>query len=222
MEMGRTITALKMQKKNPQRVNVYLDGDFAFGLSKLVAAWLKVGQELNEEKINTLLSEDELDMAYQRALHFIHYRERSEAEIQRYLIKKEISESVIDLVLDKLRNAGLVNDQRFAQMWVENRSEFHPRSPRMMAMELQRHGIPREQIDEALEDVNQEALAYQVAVKQSSRYTRLEWQDFRTRLYGFLARRGFSYEIIVPIIKQVWEENMSNDHQKITHEEVRS
>jgi regulatory protein len=211
-----------MQNKNHQRVNVFLDGEFAFGLSRLVTAWLKVGQELSDDQITQLLAEDELEMAYQRAIHFIHYRERSEAEIHLYLKKKKISENVIGKVLDKLREAGLVNDQRFAQMWVENRSEFHPRSLRVMTMELRRYGITHEYIDKALADVNQEALAYKVATKQASKYAGLEWQEFRAKLYGYLARRGFQYEIIIPIIKNVWDEKVIKYHQKITHEEVRS
>ncbi|PIZ25955.1 MAG: hypothetical protein COY47_03135, partial [Chloroflexi bacterium CG_4_10_14_0_8_um_filter_57_5] len=65
----QTITAIKPQKKNPRRVNVYLDGEFAFGLSKLIAAWLKVGQTLPEEKIASLQAEDERETVYQKALH---------------------------------------------------------------------------------------------------------------------------------------------------------
>lgn len=211
-----------MQKKNYQRVNVYLDGEFAFGLSKIVSAWLKVGQELSDDKITNLLAEDELEKAYQQAIHFIHFRERSEAEIQQHLKKKKISETVIGQVLDKLREAGLVNDQRFAQMWIDNRIEFHPRSLRVMTMELQRHGISHEHMDDALVNVNQEELAYKVASKQASKYAKLEWKGFRAKLYGYLARRGFQYEIISPIVKQVWDERADVYHQQITDEEVRS
>ena len=49
--MDQKITALKAQKRNPNRINVYLDGIFAFGLARVVAAWLQVGQTLSDEKI---------------------------------------------------------------------------------------------------------------------------------------------------------------------------
>ena len=86
--MKHKITALKRQKRNPNRVNIYLDGKFAFGLSRIVAGWLEVGQELDDEKISSLQVEDELEVAYQRALKFISHRIRTENEIRRNLNKE--------------------------------------------------------------------------------------------------------------------------------------
>ena len=51
--MGRKITALKAQKRNSQRINVYLDDEFAFGLSRFAAAWLQIGQELSPKKLKS-------------------------------------------------------------------------------------------------------------------------------------------------------------------------
>mgnify|MGYP000952684904 FL=1 len=72
--MDRTITALTAQKKNPQRINVFLDGEFAFGLQRIVAAWLIVGQTLSEEKINQLRSDDQSEIAYQKAINLLSYQ----------------------------------------------------------------------------------------------------------------------------------------------------
>ncbi|HOG79782.1 MAG TPA: hypothetical protein PK454_08510, partial [Anaerolineaceae bacterium] len=66
--MDQKITALKVQKRNPNRVNVYLDGDFAFGLARVVAAWLQIGQILTPEKITSLQAQDTHEVAYQKAL----------------------------------------------------------------------------------------------------------------------------------------------------------
>ena len=83
--MAQRITAIEPQQKNPQRVNIYLDGEFAFGLAVVVAAWLKVGQELGEEKIASLKMQDEREVTYQKALHFLSYRPRSSAEVRQNL-----------------------------------------------------------------------------------------------------------------------------------------
>jgi len=72
--MMHTITALTLQKRNRQRVSVFLDGEYSFGLARIVAAWLEVGQELSDEKIAQLRAEDEREVAYQRALRLIQYR----------------------------------------------------------------------------------------------------------------------------------------------------
>ena len=111
--MSKRITAIEPQKNNPQRVNVYLDGEFAFGLTSLVAAWLKVGQELAEEKIASLKGEDAGEVTYQKALHFLSYRPRSMVEVRQNLTKRGISEPLIEETMNRLQRAGLVNDEAF-------------------------------------------------------------------------------------------------------------
>jgi regulatory protein len=200
------ITALQLQKRNRQRVNVYLDGKFAFGVARIVAAWLQVGQELSEEKIAELQGEDAWEVAYQQALKFLNYRPRSENEVRRNLVEHQIPEEVAEGVLERLREAGLLDDARFAQTWVENRSEFRPRSRRALALELRQRGLEQADISKALEQVDEEAQAYQAALKQSRKIKATEWLEFRQKLSSFLARRGFHYEVILPTVKRVWEE----------------
>lgn len=204
--MERKITALKAQKRNSQRINVYLDDEFAFGLSRYAAAWLQIGQELSAEKIRELQDIDAQEVAYQRALNFISYRPRSEKEVRQNLHKHDTPDEVITEVLERLRKSGLVNDLQFAQTWVENRSAFRPRGQRALTIELRRKGIADEAIEAALRDLDEEPLAYQAALKQSRKYTGLEWMAFRQKMSAFLARRGFNYEVVKPVVEQVWSE----------------
>lgn len=204
--MGRKITALTAQKRNPRRINVYLDGEFAFGLERIVAAWLQVGQELSDEKIAAIQVEDSREAAYQKALRFISYRERTEAEIQQYLKEQRLPEEIAGEVLERLRRSGLVDDQRFAQAWVENRSELRPRSRRALAYELRQKGVDPDSIQEALDGVEDETLAYQAALKQARKFDTLEWPEFRQKLYAFLGRRGFSYGTASEVVPRVWDE----------------
>ena len=205
--MAKKITSLKVQKRNNQRLNVYLDGDFTFGLSRYVAAWLHVGQELTEEKISELLIEDAQETAYQKSIRFIGYRMRTNAEVERHLRKKGIEQHVISQVIERLEEKGLLNDMNFAQMWIENRSEFRPRSYRMLASELRHKGIAAEIIQDTMEITTpEEELAYLAAKKRVRRFEHLEWQDFKRKLGSYLARRGFSYSVIKPVIEQIWTE----------------
>lgn len=209
--MVRKITALKLQKRNHQRINVYLDGEFAFGVSRIVAAWLEVGQEINDEKIAQLKEEDNQEVAYQRALKFIGYRVRSEVEVRDKLSKSDYSEAVIERVIQHLGRIGILDDQRFAEAWVENRVEFRPRSRRALSFELRQKGISEDVIEETLANTPEdEQLAYMAASKQSRKYQNLEWPDFRRKLSGYLARRGFSYYIIAPVMDRVWAELRSD------------
>ncbi|MCI0607981.1 MAG: RecX family transcriptional regulator [Anaerolineae bacterium] len=207
----KKITALVAQKRNPNRVNIYLDGEYAFSLARIVAAWLKVGQELDEEKIKRLQAEDARERAIQQALLFLSYRSRSESEIRQNLLKHEIPEDVIEQTLQRLRQDGLANDDQFAQAWVENRSAFRPRSRHMMAMELRQKGLDDETVSTALEAVDDETLAYEAAQKRVTRLKGLKWVDFRKKLSEFLARRGFSYSVIAPVVTRIWNEVHTNE-----------
>jgi regulatory protein len=205
--MDRQITALKVQQRNPNRVNVYLDGDFGFGISKIVAAWLKIGQVLSDEKIQALQAEDAQEVAFQNALKVISYRPRSVREVQKKLKENGFDDTVIQSVIGRLGEIGLLEDKAFAQAWIENRTVFRPRSRRLMAMELRQKGVPDEVVQDALADaVDDETLAYQSAVQYARRLKNLEWQEFRKKLSAFLMRRGFSFEIVDALVRRVWDE----------------
>ena len=216
----KKITALVVQKRNPNRVNVHLDGEYAFGLARIVAVWLRVGQELDEEKLKRLQVEDARERAVQQALLFLSYRARSESEIRQNLRKYEMPEEVIEETIARLRQDGLANDGQFAQAWVENRSTFRPRSRRMLAMELRQKGLDEEAVSSALEDVDDEPLAYEAAKKRAPRLKALEWVDFRKKLSEFLARRGFSYSVIAPVVTRIWNE-LPKDEKPYEEEDIR-
>ena len=215
----KKITAIDVQKRSPNRVNVHLDGEFAFGLARIVAAWLRVGQELSEEKIEQLQAEDARERAFQQALLFLSYLTRSESEIRQNLRKHEIPEPVIEQTLERLRQGGHANDDQFARAWVENRTVFRPRSRRMMAMELRQKGLDDEAVSAAIENVDDEALAYEAAQKKVARYKGLEWNEFRKKLSDFLARRGFAYSMIAPVITRLWNE-AHKDEQHYEEEDL--
>ena len=215
----KKITALVVQKRDPNRVNLYLDGEYAFGLARIVAAWLKVGSELDEEKIEQLQAEDARERALQQALLFLSYRTRSESEIRQNLRKHEIPETVIDETLDRLKRDGLANDDKFAQAWVESRSTFRPRSRRMLAMELRQKGLDNESMQSALKNVDDEPLAYEAAQKRATRFKHLEWSEFRKKLSEFLARRGFSYAVIAPVVTRIWNETHGQELHNFEEED---
>ncbi|MGC1376972.1 MAG: RecX family transcriptional regulator [Anaerolineales bacterium] len=216
----RKITAITAQKKNPNRVNISLDDEFAFGLSRIVAAWLRTGQELSDEKIAALQTEDAREVALGKALRFLGYRPRSVQEVRENLQKHEIPENVIEEVLKRLQETNLLNDQQFAQAWVENRGAFRPRSRRALAMELRQKGLDDEVVQGALEaNVDENALALEAARKHMRKVERLEWPDFRRKLGGFLGRRGFSYAVVAPVLRQVWSEIHAGDNQSTTNDD---
>lgn len=201
------VTALKVQARNKARVNVYLDGKFAFGLAKIVAARLALGQDLDEAAVTRLKATDNVEASYERALKFLGPRPRSETEVRRRLKEKGVEPDTIDEVVARLNRAGLVNDEAFASYWVENRVTFRPRSSRVLRQELKQKGVSEEVLREALANTNDTEAAYAVAAKRARRLAGLDRQEFRRKLGEFLARRGFSYDTIEPVVERVWQES---------------
>jgi regulatory protein len=141
-------------------------------------------------------------------------------EVRENLLKHEIPEPVIEEVIKRLQETNLLNDQQFAQAWVENRNTFRPRSRRALAMELRHKGLDDEVVQDTLNNnVDENALALEAARKYVRKVQQLEWPNFRQKLGGFLGRRGFSYGIVAPVLRQVWSEIHPNASQTTLDDE---
>jgi len=203
-----TITALTAQKRNKDRINVFLDGTFAFGLAAAVATQLKIGQSLTPELITSLQQEDSVEKAKEKALNLITYRPRSVAEVERKLREKGFDEPVITRVVERLQAVDLLDDVAFARYWVEQRETFRPRSRLALQQELRQKGVTRQVIDAALSDLDETAAARRAAQKQLYRWSNLEKYEFKQKLGGFLQRRGFRYEIVREITEELWADTV--------------
>lgn len=201
----QTITALSAQKKNQERVNVFLDGSFAFGLPLATAVHLKVGQSLSPAEVEALQQEDLLDKVKQTAYRLISFRPRSVAEVKRHLDRKGYDEQLIETAVSQLIAADLLNDETFARYWVEQRETFKPRSQLALSQELHQKGVSRSIINNALADIDELAAARRAAVKKARLWTDLPEQEFKPKLGRFLQRRGFYYEIINQITDELWQ-----------------
>jgi regulatory protein len=208
--VAKRITAITAQKRNPNRVNVYLDGEFSFSLSRIVAAWLVPGDLVDQKKIEELLEKDTDEKVFQAALRFLEYRPRTEREIRVKLQQKGVEPQIAEAVVLRLRNSGMVRDEVFAQAWVESRNAFRPRSQRLVRYELRSKGIDDALIDKALQgSAEDKELALRAAEKQMRRYSSLEWKEFQTKMTAFLARKGFSYDVISATVRNAWNELQS-------------
>jgi regulatory protein len=209
--MAGTITSLVVQKRNKDRVNVYIDGEYAFGLAMIEAVKLRKGQVLSADEIARLQSLDEVETAHERALNFLSFRPRSAAEVRRNLREKEVPDSVIEQVIERLERTGLVDDMAFARFWVENREMSKPRSERGLRFELRQKGVADDAINAALTEINEDDSAYRAALERARRIPRTDKQFFAKRLGDFLARRGFSYNVVRETVDRVWDELSEGD-----------
>ena len=201
--MAGTITALKSQQRNQERVSVYLDGEYAFGLTAVEAAHLRKGQALSDAEIDALQVQDERQRAYDQAVRFLSYRPRSRAEVERYLRDKKTAGEVIAAVVERLEQTHYLDDEAFARFWVENREEFKPRSRRALQYELRQKGLSSQAIAQALDEAqDDEAAAWRAVEGRLARWAGLSRDELRQKMAGYLGRRGFNYEIIAAIFEK--------------------
>lgn len=213
-----TITALRAQANDPQRVNVFVDGAFAIGVSlnTISKEGLYVGKALSEQDYERIAGAESVDKAIQAALRFLEARPRSAAEIRERLHRKAFDAATIATALDRLGELGLVDDAAFARFWVENRQSCRPRGAGALRDELRRKGIDRAVADTILDDerlVGDETeqvwtLARAALRKYASAPDRA---TFMRRMGGYLQRRGFSFETIRPVVEGLWGE--IQDHE---------
>lgn len=208
--MGGQITALRIQRRNRNRVNVYLDGRFAFGLAAIEAARLRVGQVLSDEEIARLRQRDTAERAAERALDLLSYRPRSEAEIRERLAERYDPATATE-VLERLRRSGLVNDREFAQYWVQSRLQYNPRGAVALRQELYQKGVDESAIEEALAEYDEEEAAIRAAQTARRKLRGLPPDTFRRRLTDYLLRRGFPYGIVRAVVQQVLADSPSDE-----------
>ncbi len=202
------ITALKQQQRNKDRVSLFLDDSFAFGVPAIVAMGLRVGQILTEEEIAVIQDEAALEAGKQSAFRFLAHRPRSEWEIRRNLAGKEYAPVIIEAVIVRLTELKLCDDWEFTRYWVRQREQFKPRSPFVLSQELRQKGIDSEIIDEVLSELDVETSARNAAEKRMYRWVHLDEEDFRHKMSRYLAGRGFSYSVVRDVVRDLWERIM--------------
>ncbi len=202
------ITALRTGKGRSKRVNIFLDGNFAFSLEAEVALkeGLQVEQELSKERIKALAETDNLKRCFNAASLLLGYRPRSESELRQRLRRRGFTGTTVDNTILKLRETGLVDDTAFARFWRENRDYFSPRGRSLTRLELRKKGVPEEIINRVMEDIDDEDNAYRAGVKKARSLSRSDYPQFRRRLGDHLRRRGFNYGIINKTVERLWQE----------------
>ena len=200
MVRAGTITDLVATRRDPDRIAVDLNGTFAFALpADLVASErLEVGDVLDEARVARLLSDDERARATNAALTFLGYRARSEREVRDRLRRGRFSQEAIDHAITRLHDWRYLDDEDFARRWVENRSTHRPRGRRLLQQELRQKGIASETAREVIEesDLDEIAMATALARQRVSSYAGQDALTVRRRLGGYLARRGYGFDVV--------------------------
>jgi regulatory protein len=146
--------------------------------------------------------QDCLDAAY----YYLSYRPRSEGEIRQWLHRRGFAQEVVENAMTRLREQNLCDDFAFAQFWKDNRLSFKPKSKRLIEKELRDKKVAAEIVEQVTRDIDDDAIAYQLACDRMSALAHLDYRDFYRRLSGYLAYRGFSYQVIRDTAARLWRD----------------
>lgn len=186
------ITRLSYQKKDPNRVNVYVDGKFAAGLdiNAVVKLGLFKGQQVSLEKLNEVIGESDFGKKLNAALNFLSFRPRSEFEIRQFFRRKKFED--IEPVIEKLKILGQIDDAAFAKWFLDQRSTFRPKGRRALQSELSRLGVKTK----IASDIDEKALAEKAM-------TRYHGEKTPEKIQRYLQNRGFNWDTINDIIEKL-------------------
>lgn len=211
--MEGRITSIQRQKKNGARASIFIDEQFAFGVNDqtIEEFRLRKGDYLDRELHEKLVEFDFWIDAKRIALHYINYRARSTKEIRERLAKDDVPTNIVDRVLEFLSSYDLVNDEKWARAFINDKLGRKKVSANQLTFELSRKGIDRTVIEQAVGELNavqsDEDRAREAAEKRWPRIERTE-SDPRKRaqkLMTFLAARGFSYAVAKAMAKKFTE-----------------
>lgn len=212
------ITDISQAVKNPDRVNISVDGKYRFSLDiyQLADLGIKVGKEYTEQELFELESESQFGKLYARALEYCLMRPHSAKEVRDYLWRKTlstksrnqrtgeistregVSKDNTNRVFNRLVERGYINDESFARYWVENRNQTKGTSLRKLQNELRTKGIESSLIESVLHESgrNDEDELSKMIAKKSNKYTD------EKKLIQYLMRQGFRYNDIRSALNQ--------------------
>jgi len=205
------ITDISVQARNPDRVNISVDGKYRFSLDVLQVTELgiKVGREYSEDELAQLEDESQFGKLYARALEYTLMRPHSAREVRDYLWRKTrttkykardgqikdrqgVTQANADRVFTRLIDRGYIDDEAFARYWRDNRQLTKGISSRKLIAELRSKGIEQSIIDSVMQNSPREEKSeiQKVLAKKRHKY------DDEKKLITYLMRQGFAYDVI--------------------------
>ncbi len=196
------VTDIRQAVKNQNRVNIFVNGKYAFSLdlAQLVDLKLKIGKEITEDELVEYKRLSEFGKLYQRTLEWVLTRPRSVKETEDYLYKKiyekKLEKNYLNNIIEKLKSRNYLDDEKFAEWYVENRFVKKGVSERRLRMELVKKGIGGEVVEKALRGSgrNDEEEIRKIITKKRTRYD-------DEKLIQYLCRQGFSYELVQNLVQ---------------------
>ena len=205
------ITDIRVQTKNKDRCNLFVDGDFFTGLSiELVYKFsLKVGLEIDKEKLADIIEENERIEAFNKALTYLSKSLKTKRQVKDYLLKKGYGEKIVWQVIDKLKDYNVIDDKEYSKRYIESVSKNQGR--RLTEYKLMMKGVRKEEIDSAYDNTEVDYAESALIVARRHFKNKEITNENLSKTYKYLIGRGFSYDDANYAISILKKENNSEE-----------
>lgn len=205
----KKITKIEPQKRHKNRYNLYVEDTFALGVDEdiVIKYSLSPGKEVSDTFIEDVVKAEEVNKAFNCAVNLLSFRSRSTKELMVKMKQKGFEEESIQKAIEKLVYYGYLNDYQFSTQWVSDKQRFKKAGKNLLKQELYQKGIEKEIIEQVLQENVNEEDEYQRALELAEKKVKTLGKDDRNAKYrklsGLLARKGYSFDIISKIMKEV-------------------
>lgn len=201
------ITKIESQKKNNDRVNIYVDGEFFMAVfTELIYTFnLKKGMEIDQNNLTYILKEEMYIKAKNKALNILSKADQSERKIREKL-STEFEEDTIDIVIEFLLKNKFIDDDLLAQKIVNTNVNLNKCGRNKIKQNLYNKGIAIESINEAISEIDKDVEFENAMYLAKKRYERVKNEDKRKiyqKISQHLAYKGFDYDIIKRVLNKL-------------------
>lgn len=209
--MGHIITKIEVQKRNKNRVNIYVNEDFLFACSAEIVYnyGLKTGEKIDIDKIKNIIEEDNYIKCKNDALHSIEKSYKTEKQIIEKLLIKGYEKSTIDKAILFLKEYNFLDDNKYIDMYVKEKLNSQGRNK--IKYSLLQKGLDESIIKEKLQNIDKEKEEDSLEKLGISKYQQLIKREDDTRkiykkLGDYLMRRGYPWEDVKSFLNRVLKE----------------
>jgi len=202
------ITKIEVGKRNKERVNIYIDEEYAFSISVelIYKENIKVKDKIDVDSLKKLADEDNYIKCKNTALKTIERTYKSEKELAQKLALKGYDDHIINRTINFMKEYNLLNDNNYATMYVKDKSRNIGK--KKIKYSLLQKGIDEEIIESELEKINNDevkAIVYEMALKKYKVFSKRENDNYKLtqKLYRFLMGKGYDYDLIKDVVKSI-------------------
>lgn len=208
------ITSIEPQKRNKNRFSLYIDDKFYMGVDQevIIKHFLTKDMEVDEEFLNDIIKTEEKNKAINTACNYLGFKPRTEKEVRTKLKDKGFDEDIINNTIEFLYKYDYLNDYNYGKLLINDKKTFKKAGKGLLKQELYKKGINKDIIEELVEesyDYDEEySMAYEVALKKYKLIKNEDKNAIYRKLSSLLARKGYSFDIINKVIKEVSNNNI--------------